>query len=80
MPAYGSSKGVVMRDEGMRVLVTLIPPLIIEVCQRSHERVIVAVTCNLFTLNDRDGLELPPNFEYSAGEHMHLRDLAHNRT
>ena len=53
-------------------------PLIIEACQHSQKRVVVAVTCNLFTLNDRDGLDLPPNFEYSAGERMHLRDLALN--
>ena len=76
MPAYGSSKGVVIRNEGLRVVVTLIPPLIIEKCQRSHHRLVLAVTCNLFTFNDLDGLDLPPNFEYSSGKRQSMRTLA----
>ena len=76
MAAYGSSKGVVSRSDGVRVIATLIPPFIIEFCRRSHDRLILVVTCNLFTFSDLDGLLLPPNFEYSMGERPAFRRLA----
>ena len=76
LAVFGSSKGVVTRNEGLRSIVTLIPPLLIEKCQRSHQRVVLAVTCNIFTFNDRDGLEMPPSFEYTAGQRAEFRRLA----
>eukprot|EP00965_Chrysotila_dentata_P226997 6195743-Pleurochrysis_carterae.AAC.1 len=73
--AYGSSKAVVNRSrQGVRVVCT--PPLIIEVCRRSHERLMLCVTCNLFTYNDLDGLSLPPHFKYAAGESEGFKQLA----
>ena len=74
--AYGSSKGVVVRQDGIRVMCTLIPPFIIEVCRRSHGRLVLAVTCNMFTFNDLEGLDLPPAFRYADGERQQFRQLA----
>eukprot|EP00965_Chrysotila_dentata_P025998 862292-Pleurochrysis_carterae.AAC.1 len=37
-PVFGSSKGVVVRREGVKVVCTLIPPFIVEKCHRSHGR------------------------------------------
>eukprot|EP00965_Chrysotila_dentata_P050877 1687461-Pleurochrysis_carterae.AAC.1 len=63
MPAYGSSKAVVRRSgEGVWVVCTLVPPLMIEVCRRSHQRLVLIATCSLITLNDMGGLSLPPHF------------------
>ena len=74
LSVYGSSKGVVVRQqEGVKVIATLIPPFIIEVCRRSHDRLVLAVTFNLFTFNDRQGLDLPPGFPYAPGEREKFR-------
>lgn len=73
---YRSSKGVVTREDGVRVVCTLIPPLLIEECERSRGRTVLAVTCNSFTFNDQGGLDLPPLFMYADGEREGLRQLA----
>ena len=76
LPAFGSSKGVVDREEGVKVVATLIPPFIVELCRRSHDRLVLSVTFNLFTFNDLGGLDLPPCFPYAQGERMKFRQLA----
>ena len=76
LAVFGSSKGVVDREEGVKVVATLIPPFIIELCRRSHDRLVLAVTFNLFTFNDLGGLDLPPGFPYAQGERMKFRQLA----
>ena len=73
---FGSSKGVVQRDEGVKVIATLIPPFIIELCHRPHDRLVLAVTCNLFTFNDLGGLDMPPDFPYAEGERGKFHALA----
>lgn len=78
LSVFGSSKGVVVRSEGVKVVATLIPPFIIELCRRSHDRLVIAVTCNLFTFNDHGGLDLPPEFPYAEGERSKFRQLAIN--
>ena len=75
---HGSTKSVVRRSEGVKVTATLIPPFIIEMCRRSHDRMVLAVSCNLFTFNDRGGLDLPPEFPYAEGERGKFRQLAIN--
>ena len=76
LPVFGSSKGVLVRNEGVKVLATLIPPFIIELCRRSHDRLVLAVTFNMFTFNDLEGLDLPPGFPYAFGERAKFRALA----
>eukprot|EP00965_Chrysotila_dentata_P237789 6202130-Pleurochrysis_carterae.AAC.1 len=76
--AYGSTKAVVARSDGIKVVTTIIPPLIVELCKRSFGRLVLAVTCNLLTYNDVDGLDFPPGFEYAAGERESFRKLVHN--
>ena len=76
LPVFGSSKGVVVRKEGVKVLATLIPPFIIELCRRGHDRMVLAVTFNLFTFNDLGGMDLPPGFPYAQGEREKFRALA----
>lgn len=79
LAVFGSSKGVVVREHhGVRVVATLIPPFIIELCHRAHDRLVLAVTFNLFTFNDRNGLDLPPGFPYARGEREKFRQLAIN--
>eukprot|EP00965_Chrysotila_dentata_P186154 6146343-Pleurochrysis_carterae.AAC.1 len=68
LPAYGSTKGVVSRNGTVKVVCTLIPPLLIEICRRSHGRIVLAATFNLCTLNDLGGMQLPPLFPYAVGE------------
>eukprot|EP00965_Chrysotila_dentata_P001281 41577-Pleurochrysis_carterae.AAC.1 len=75
--AHGSSKAVVTRTgAGIRVICTLIPPLIVEHCRQAHGREVLAVTFNMFTFNDRDGLDLPPLFRYADGQRAAFRELA----
>eukprot|EP00965_Chrysotila_dentata_P247621 6207855-Pleurochrysis_carterae.AAC.2 len=74
---YGSSKAVVNRaGQGVRVVCTLIPPLIVELCRRTHKRFALVVTCNLFTLNDLGRLSLHPHFKYAPGECEAFKELA----
>eukprot|EP00965_Chrysotila_dentata_P012856 424818-Pleurochrysis_carterae.AAC.1 len=65
---YGCSKAVVVQSQGIKVVCSLIPPLIVEKCLRSHGRVVLAVTCNIFTMNELDAVDLPPLFEYATGQ------------
>ena len=53
--ALGSTKVVAPTGgyKEVNVVVMLIPPLIMEVCERSGGRLILEVTCNLMTLNDQ---------------------------
>eukprot|EP00965_Chrysotila_dentata_P189467 6173332-Pleurochrysis_carterae.AAC.1 len=77
--AFGSSKGTVVKakQHGLRVVCTLIPPILIELCRRSHGRnIVLAVTYNVFTLNDQGGVDLPPIFQYAEGERSSFKRLA----
>ena len=64
--AYGSTKPVPPSGgyKESNVVVTIIPPLIMELCERSGGRLILEVTCNLMTLNDQGVHKLPPAFPY----------------
>ena len=73
---YGSSKGAAQRQEGIRSITTIIPPLIVEQIDRSKMRRVLVVTCNLVTFNDRNGLDLPPNFEYELGSREIFKKVA----
>eukprot|EP00965_Chrysotila_dentata_P226475 6195435-Pleurochrysis_carterae.AAC.1 len=75
--AYGSSKGVVVRNEGVEVMCTLIPPLIVEVCTRRHGRLVLTVSVNLLPYNDHDNMNFPPGFRYAGGERAKFRRLVH---
>eukprot|EP00965_Chrysotila_dentata_P132251 4373132-Pleurochrysis_carterae.AAC.2 len=75
LAAYGCSKGVVVREAGVKVVCTIIPPLLIEVCRRSFGRIVLAVTCNLLTFNEQDGLDVPPLFNYAEGERASFRRM-----
>eukprot|EP00965_Chrysotila_dentata_P177798 5872742-Pleurochrysis_carterae.AAC.1 len=68
LPGYGSTKGVVSRNGTVKVVCTLISPLLIEICRSSHGRIVLAATFNLCTLNDLGGMQLPPLFHYAVGE------------
>ena len=65
--AYGSTKAVPPTDgsKEVKVTVTIIPPLILEVCERSGGRLMLEVTCNVMTLNDMGNVKLPPAFGYA---------------
>ena len=65
--AYGATK-IVPPTGGYKeanVVVTLIPPLICELCERSHGRLVLEITCNVMTLNEHGLPKLPPNFPYT---------------
>eukprot|EP00965_Chrysotila_dentata_P223898 6193869-Pleurochrysis_carterae.AAC.1 len=88
-PSYASSKGVhVTKEHGLKVVATLISPLLVELCHRSHGKLVATVAVNLMTGNDLGSVELPPAFEYAAGEREALKlfslshvawMVAHNR-
>ena len=63
---YGASKAVAPTGGywESNVVLQIIPPFIAELCQRSHDRLILEVTCNLMTYNEQGILKLPPNFPY----------------
>ena len=48
------------------VTVQLIVPFIAELCERSHDRLVMEVTCNSMTYNDHGIMKLPPNFAYTS--------------
>eukprot|EP00965_Chrysotila_dentata_P148677 4909584-Pleurochrysis_carterae.AAC.1 len=75
LAAFGCTKGVVWREGGVKVVCSTIPPLIVEVCHRSHGRTVLSVTCNLLTFNDHNALYLPPLFEYAKGERASFRRM-----
>eukprot|EP00965_Chrysotila_dentata_P259944 6213735-Pleurochrysis_carterae.AAC.3 len=79
MAAFGCTKGVVRREGGLKVVCSVIPPLIVELCWRSHGRLVLAVTCNLLTFNDHDALDLPPLFRYAEGERASFRRMVLER-
>eukprot|EP00965_Chrysotila_dentata_P007500 243891-Pleurochrysis_carterae.AAC.1 len=60
----------------VKVVVTALPPLIIEVCSRSHNRKVLEVSFNLQTLNDLNGQRLPPDFAYMVGKDVCFRRMA----
>ena len=68
--AYGSTKTVPPGGgyKEANVTVTIIPPLIMELCERSGGRLILEVTCNLMTLNDQGVHKLPPAFPYAEAD------------
>ena len=49
------------------IVITVLPPLLIEVCKRSFDRQEVVTTFNLSVLNDAWRLKMPPKFEYPLG-------------
>eukprot|EP00965_Chrysotila_dentata_P173403 5724642-Pleurochrysis_carterae.AAC.1 len=75
LAVFGCTKGVVKREMGVKVVCSVIPPLIVEVCRRSHESIVLAVTCNLMTFNDHDSIDLPPLFEYAEGERASFKRM-----
>ena len=71
---YGASKTVPPTGgyKEANVVVTLLPPLIMEICERSMGRFVLEVTCNLMTLNDQGIPKLPPNFPYEPSSVQHF--------
>ena len=61
------------------VMLSVIPPLLMEVCHRSGNRVEVVVTFKLFVFNDLNAFTMPPLFVYATGMDtiFKLRALAH---
>ena len=61
------------------VMLSVIPPLLLEVCHRSGGRVVVVVTFKLFVYNDLNAITMPPHFTYATGmdEIFRKRTLAH---
>ena len=49
------------------VLLSVIPPLLLEVCHRTGNRIEVVVTFKLFVYNDLNGITMPPHFTYVTG-------------
>eukprot|EP00965_Chrysotila_dentata_P247160 6207580-Pleurochrysis_carterae.AAC.2 len=80
LAVHGSSKGVLPTKANgypsIRVVVTALPPLIVEVCRRSHGRMVAEVTFNIQTLSDLDAQRLPPAFSYAVGMDRTFRLLA----
>eukprot|EP00965_Chrysotila_dentata_P176943 5843727-Pleurochrysis_carterae.AAC.1 len=80
LAVHGSSKGVLPTKvngySSIKVVVTALPPLIIEVCSRSYGRQVLEVTFNLQTLDDLDAQRLPPAFPYATGKDHAFRQLA----
>ena len=64
---YGATKAVPPTGgyTQSNVTITVIPPLIAELCERSHGRLVLEITCNLMTYNETGLHKLPPNFPYS---------------
>ena len=67
---YGASKAVPPTGgyEASNVVLTLIPPLIMELCERSLNRLVLEVTVNLMTFNDDGVPKLPPAFPYEPAQ------------
>jgi hypothetical protein len=59
-----------------KVVVRLLAPFIAEVIERSEGRLVVETTFNVMTVNDLDGVKLPPLFHYAPDQHDYLRQLA----
>ena len=62
--------------EVIGVIVTLLPPVIIEVIRRSNDRTALHFTGNVMTINDLGGQHLPPHFHYSSGDGERFRRMA----
>ena len=75
---WGATKAVPSSGgyEAANVVISLVPPLIMELCERSHGRLILEVTCNLMTLNDDSVHKLPPGFAYTSEQSQHLVQMA----
>ena len=71
IPLFESTKGVAPTKENghkeISTVTTMAPPLILEVCTRSYGRRVLVGSFNVVTLNDLDGLKLPPHFQYAEG-------------
>ena len=82
IPLYQSTKGVAATGENgngyteIKTVVMMLPPLIIEHCHRSYSREVLEVSFNTMTLNDLDGLKLPPHFAYAPGSDLLFKQLA----
>lgn len=61
------------------VMLSVIPPLLLEVCHRTGGRVVVVVSFKLFVYNDLNAITMPPHFVYATGmdEVFRKRSLAH---
>ena len=49
------------------MLLSVIPPLLLEVCHRTGGRVEVVATFKLLVYNDLDAITMPPHFPYATG-------------
>jgi hypothetical protein len=61
-------RGTALTKEG-DVAITILPPLLAEVCRRSWDRLVIAVTFNIATVNDAQPplVRLPPGMHYPEG-------------
>ena len=60
------------------VILSVAPPLLLEVCHRSGKRVEVVVSFKLTVFSDLDALTLPPHFRYATGMDTIFRARALN--
>ena len=50
-----------------KVVVRAVTPLIVEVVKRSYGRIVMETTFNVITVNDENGILMPPDFHYAPG-------------
>ena len=79
IPLFCSTKGVAPTAangyEEIHSVVTALPPFIMEDCSRSYGRRVLEVSFNVATLNDLDGLRLPPHFHYGVGMDLLFKEM-----
>ena len=59
-----------------KVVIRALTPFIAEVTARSHGRLTIETTFNVMTVNDLNGIKMPPLFEYAPGQREVFRRLA----
>lgn len=60
------------------VMLSVVPPLLLEVCHRSGQRIEVVVSFKLFVFNDLGAITMPPLFQYAQGMDLIFRGRAVN--
>ena len=61
-----------------RVLLSVLPPLLLEVCHRTGKRIEVVASFKLLVLNDLNAITLPPQFAYATGMDVVFKQRALN--
>ena len=61
-------------------LLSVLPPLCIELCHRKHEKLVLAVSFNLGVVNDTGLQTLPPRMHYALGSDILFHRCTHPPT